>query len=106
MIKILTRVGICICTSAFCIYSYIDRQNQLTHLKIQIPIVEKEIQSLREQTKKLHYEIDRFENPSHLLELTRMPQFSHLRHPLLRDILTLGEGIALQEENHWGKDVP
>lgn len=106
MIQVLTRVGICICAGAFCLYSYIDRQNKLTHLKIQIPIIEKEIQGIREQTKKLHYEIDRLESPSHLLELTRMPQFSHLRHPLLRDILTLGEGIALQEENHWSRDIP
>ena len=31
----------------------------------------------------------RYENPMHLMELSRKPEFSHLRHPYLEDIIIL-----------------
>jgi hypothetical protein len=73
-----------------------EKQNALTRLRLQIPIVTKDIRALKEANTHLQYEIELFESPEHLLELSRRCEFSHLKHPLLKDIVSLPEGVALQ----------
>jgi hypothetical protein len=75
----------------------LNTQNLLTHLKIRLPEVEKEIQLIREENRRLAYEVDQFESPNHLIELAHRPEFSHLRHPLLREILTVPEAFAIND---------
>ena len=89
------QVGICVCVFGFCLYSYLEQQNTLTRVKMQLPEVEKEIQLIREESRRLSYQIDRFESPSHLIELAHAPEFSHLKHPILREILTVPEAFAV-----------
>jgi hypothetical protein len=91
------RLGVCLSLFGLCLYSYLDTQNELTQLKIQLPEVEKEIRLIREESRRLFFEIDRFENPSHLIEMAHRPEFSHLKHPLLREILTVPEAFASNE---------
>ncbi|MES2273471.1 MAG: hypothetical protein V4487_04715 [Chlamydiota bacterium] len=91
------RLGVCLSLFGLCLYSYLDTQNQLTQLKIELPEVEKEIRLIREESRRLSFEIDRFENPTHLIEMAHRPEFSHLRHPLLREILTVPEAFASNE---------
>ncbi len=91
------RLGICLLVFGVCLYSYIDKQNELTGLKIKAPRIAKEIDTLNQQIKRMQYEVDQFENPAHLMELAKHPEFSHLKHPLLDEVLTVQEGIALQE---------
>ena len=93
MIRILT----CIFVLGFCLYSYIDKQNELTKLRMHIPGLVKEIKSIQEENMRLQYEIDQFENPQHLMELARLAEFSHLKHPLVKEILTVPEGVAMQQ---------
>jgi hypothetical protein len=73
---------------------YFEKQNALTQLNMRLPEVQRQLASVREENRRMHYEIDQFENPSHLLELAHRPEFSHLKHPLLREILTLPEAVA------------
>ncbi len=94
---LLVRLGICLGVFGLCLYSYLDTQNELTHLKIQIPEAEKEIRLIREESRRLAFEVDRFENPPHLVELAHHPEYSHLRHPLLREILTVPEAFATND---------
>lgn len=94
MFGILLRLSFCLGVFGLCLYSYLETQNQLTHLKIRLPDLEKEIKQVREETTRLSYEIDRFENPTHLIELAHHPEYSHLRHPLLKEILTVPEAFA------------
>jgi len=94
---LLVRLGICLSVFAFCLYSYLETQNELTELKICLPRVEKEIKLAREENRRLVYELDQFENPSHLIELAHHPEFSHLKHPLLREILTVPEAFAIND---------
>ncbi len=94
---LLVRLGICLGVFGSCLYSYLDTQNELTHLKIQLPEVEKEIRLVREESRRLAFEVDRFENPAHLIELAHHPEYSHLRHPLLREILTVPEAFATND---------
>lgn len=94
MRDLLLRLGICLTVFGLCLYSYLDQQNLATHLKIQLPEVERQIKLIQEENRRLAYEIDQFENPTHLIELAHRPEFSHLRHPLLKEILTVPEALA------------
>ncbi len=93
--KLLARVLICIFVFGFCLYSCIDKQNELTKLRMQIPDLVKEIRGIEEENTRLQYEIDQFENPQHLMQLARLGEFSHLKHPLVKEVITVPEGIAL-----------
>jgi hypothetical protein len=90
----LLRLGVCLSVIGFCLYSYLDTQNQLTHLKIRLPDVEKEVKLIQEENQRLAYEIDQFESPAHLVELAHHPEYAHLKHPLIKEILTVPEAFA------------
>ena len=90
----LVRLGICLAVFGLGLYSYLDTQNQLTHLKIRLPDVEKELNLIREENRRLAYEIDQFESPAHLIELAHYPEYAHLKHPLIKEILTVPEAFA------------
>lgn len=91
---VLIRASICLCLFGVCLYSYLDLQNEVTHLKIELPKLEKQIQLIQEENRRLAYEIDLFENPTHLIELAHCPEYAHLKHPLLQEILTVPEALA------------
>lgn len=91
MKQLLAQIGVCFFVFGFCLYSYLDAQNCLAQAKMQLPQKEREIQSIREEMQRLSYQVDQFENPSHLIELAHKPEYRHLRHPVLREILTVSE---------------
>lgn len=59
--------------------------------RLKIPIVKKELRELREKNTLLQYEIDRFENPSHLMSLSRKSEFSHLKYPTSNEVVIFEE---------------
>ena len=69
-------------------------QNEVTQLKIRLPEMEKEIRVIQEESRRLCYQIEQFENPANLIELARLPEYAHLKHPLLKEILTVPEAFA------------
>lgn len=91
MKQLLTQIGFCFAVFGFCLYSYLDAQNDLSQLKMQLPQKEKEIAAIREEMERLAYQITKFENPSNLIELAHFPEYRHLRHPVLKEILTVSE---------------
>jgi hypothetical protein len=94
---LLIQLGICLSVFGLFLYSYLDQQNTLTKVKIQLPQTDKEIQLIREESRRLSYQINQFESPAHLIELAHRPEFSHLKHPLLKEILTVPEAYAINE---------
>lgn len=95
---IISKILICLFVFGICLYSYIDKQNELTSLKIEIPKVAKQIEDLKVEIKKINYEVEMFENPAYLMQLIRQPEFKHLKHPFIEDVLTMPEGMALLDE--------
>ena len=95
---VLPRLGFCLGVLSLCLYSYQSKQNELTQLKIRLPQLERDICSILEETQKLQFEIDKAESPSKLIELAHRPEFRHLKHPLIKEVLTVPEGIALQTD--------
>lgn len=97
MLNLLIRLGVCVSVFGVLLFFYLEKQNELTHLKIQLPQLEKQIAKTREEISRLRYEVDQFENPTHLIELVHRPEFGHLRYPLLKEILTVPEVIVCNE---------
>ncbi len=81
------------------LYSYIDKLNALTECRIQIPDLVTDLARLDEENTSLQYQIDEFENPMHLLKLARESEFSHLKYPLIKEVMSLPEGIALRVDS-------
>jgi len=93
------RVSICLFFFGFSFYSYLDKQNNCTELRMRLPKVVKEIERIREENNSFQYQIECFENPEHLLSISGRSEFSHLKYPFTQDVLTVQEGLALQSES-------
>lgn len=85
------QILVCIFAAWWTLYSYIAKQNELTELRLAIPMLSKEVKALQEENRRLKYEIEQFESPVHLMELARKPEFSHLKYPKLDEIIILKE---------------
>lgn len=96
----LIRLFLCIFIFGVYLYLYVDKQNQLTELRLEIPPLTKEVRAIKEEIAKLQFEVDQFESPAHLMDLAQNPEYGHLRHPLVKDIVILptGENKESDEE--------
>lgn len=88
---VLFRLFLAILTLGIFLYAYINKQNAITELRLSIPAMAKELEVAKQENTRLQFEIDQFENPLHLMELARRPEFRHLKHPLLKEIVTLNK---------------
>lgn len=96
------QVLVCAFSCGGALYAYVRQQNDLTKVRIELPRLAKEVRQLEEQNSRLRYEIERFENPKHLMELAKRPEFSHLKHPLIGEIFVLQtkeESVETKEES-------
>lgn len=93
--NIITRLMICLTVLGFSIYSYIDKQNQCTQLKMRLPKLAKELDTLRQMNAAYQYQIECFENPQTLLALSQQKEYAHLKYPLKGETLTL-KAVAFQ----------
>lgn len=94
--EISLQVAFCLVALGLSLYSFIDQQNDVTELRMQLPALSKELKTIQEENMRLQYQIDQFENPQHLMDLARQNEFSHLKHPLSKEIVTLEQGLALE----------
>jgi hypothetical protein len=90
------RFMVCLFFFSFSIYSYLDKHNSCTELKLRLPKITKEIEAIREGNASLQYQIECFENPQQLLDLASRPEYAHLKFPFTEEVLTVKEGLALQ----------
>lgn len=94
--SIFLRLLACLTVFSVSIYSYLDKQNGCTELKMHLPKLTKEIRAIREVNAGLQYQIECFESPQNLLALAGDPQYAHLKFPLTEEVLTVKEGLALE----------
>lgn len=85
------RAAICLASIGLVAYAYIDQKNHLTELSRIIPELEKEVKQVQEENVNLQYEIDRFRSPRHLLKLSKLPQYRHLRFPTVDEVVVIQE---------------
>ncbi len=85
----LTRILFCIFILGFMLYSYLNQQNRLIRLRLEVPALARQLQKIEAENTRLVYEVEQFENPIHLLELSNQAEFADLNHPYREDILEL-----------------
>ena len=91
---------ICISFAGLLLYKSIDKLNELTELRLSIPVLSRQVKEIHEENLELQYAIECFESPLHLMELARKPEFGHLHYPSTHEIIHLGEPpIICLEEN-------
>lgn len=93
---IITKLFVCLSVFSLCLFSYLEKQNELTELRLYAPRLVKEIKAIQEENARLHYEIEQFESPDNLMHLARDTRFSHLKHPLSKEVVMLEEGLAVE----------
>lgn len=86
---IFIRLSLCILILGVFLYAFIEKQNRITELRLQIPASARALQIVQQENVRLQFEVDQFENPAHLMELARSPTFGHLKHPLANEIITI-----------------
>jgi uncharacterized coiled-coil protein SlyX len=83
------RFLFCVGVVTLFLFAYVEQHNRLTRLRIEVPLQEKKLKELQDENTRLQFEIEKFENPLNLMELAKKPQFSHLKHPYVTDIITV-----------------
>ena len=83
------RLLICVFTLVGLLYTFIDRHNDLTQLKIEIPNLLKSLRQLEEENAQLFLEIQQFESPDRLIKLLREKEYSHLKYPYIDQIVVI-----------------
>ena len=97
---ILCRLLICLGFLGGFLYLTIDRQNEITKMRFAIPQLVKEIEEIKEENTRLMFQIECFENPIHLMQLARLNEYCHLKHPMKNEILTVREGNPISLLEH------
>ncbi len=91
----MNRIFACIAFLAICLYGLIDQQNRLTKKQLAIPQLTQEIKMIHEESARLKYVIEQFENPEHLLTMYRQGAFSQLHFPTENCVVCSYQGLAL-----------
>jgi len=86
---VLVCIFICIFVFGFFLFLYLNGQIELTKLRLKIPTVSKDVKIIQEENIRLRYVIDQFESPENLLDLSRKPEFSHLKQPNQNEIIKI-----------------
>ena len=87
----IAQLLICLAAAAAVTYNIVDRENELTALRRQLPQIERELRRLNEENRHLQYDVDRFATPLHLMELAEKPEFGHLHFPYSNDVVIIDE---------------
>lgn len=88
----IVQIFTCLIAVSACWFSYLEKQNELTSLRLYAPKLVQEVKNIREKNMEMRYQIQQLESPEKLMELTQDARFHHLKHPFGKDILVLQEG--------------
>ena len=75
------RIFLCLACVGVALHAYIDRNNSIVEVRREIPRLSQDVKAVEESNRTLEYQVERFESPLHLMELSHKPEYSHLRYP-------------------------
>lgn len=81
----------CFFALSLCWIHYLEKQNELTELRLYGPRLALEIKGIQEENTRLKYQLQEFESPGNLMQMLGDSRFSYLKHPVSKDILVLQE---------------
>lgn len=79
----------CVFLTGMALFLFIQKQNALTRLRVEIPQLNKELKIIREENRRLQFQIAQFENPALLLKLLEKKEFEYLRFPTEEEIVVI-----------------
>lgn len=85
----LFRCILCIIAIGYFQYVYLQKQHEVTKLRLDIPHLSANVKKAKEENLHLRFLVDQFENPQYLGKIARDKRFSHLRYPLLSEVITI-----------------
>jgi hypothetical protein len=100
-VLLFAKLSLCILGAGILLFSYVEKQNELTELRLAIPALAKRVKAVQEENTRLTYELEKFEDPVHLMQLMQQPEFSHLKFPYLDEQLMLRRPQALNTDKLW-----
>ncbi|MBM3192294.1 MAG: hypothetical protein FJZ63_06575 [Chlamydiae bacterium] len=103
--RVLLQILCCLTVFTLYLYHMIQKQNKINYLSLQLPKLVKDVKALEEENLRLQFQVNCFESPDHLMWLVRQQEFTHLKMPLLQEVYTLPEGLALQKEGTGGESI-
>ena len=86
---LLYRLIVCIVSVTLLLYVYIDKQNDVTEVKMHIPKLQSSLQEAVLRNESLKLECGLLESPKRLIKLLRDPLYSHLRFPCRDDLIVI-----------------
>ncbi|KXH23919.1 cell division protein FtsL [Chlamydia psittaci UGA] len=75
------RLFFCFCFLGGLLYSYINKQNDLTKLRLEIPTLWSKLRQREQENISLHFLIDKIESPEHLMHIASFPEYQYLQYP-------------------------
>ncbi|EPP35061.1 putative ftsL [Chlamydia ibidis] len=75
------RLFFCFCFLGSLLYCYINKQNDLTKLRLEIPRLWSRLRQLEQENTTLIFLIDKLESPEHLMQIASLPEYSYLQYP-------------------------
>ncbi len=94
----IVQIFVCLIAVGACWFSYLEKQNELTELRLYAPKLVQEVKGIREKNTQLRYQIQQLESPENLMKLASDAKFSHLKHPFGKDILVLkDDGLSFTD---------
>ncbi len=75
------RLAICIALLGTFLIAHVERQNELTRLRLQIPQIHARSCRLKESAMQLQSRVIKSQSPRHLLTLLKRKEFQHLHFP-------------------------
>lgn len=88
----------CFVAISLYLHSYLEAHNEVTKLRMELPKLTKQLRNIEEENLRFRYEIESFERPDHLMALIKTQEFSHFHYAQDQEILTICEGIDLNQE--------
>lgn len=91
MRALFARLGICICLFGAFLVRHVQRQNDLTRLRLEIPQIAMQARDLQERALQLREEVGKHLAPKALLDQLDRGLFDHLSVPLPQQIWIMEE---------------
>ncbi len=100
----------CFVVISLYLHSYLEAHNEVIKLRMELPKLTKQLRNIEEENLRFRYEMESFESPEHLMALIKNQEFSHFHYPQDHEILTVCEGIDLDQElwnvqPSWQKEI-
>lgn len=74
----LSKILICVISFSVALCAYLHTRNHVTKKMIHLPRLLHELALIQEQNTILRFEMEKFENPSYLLQLLQTKEYAHL----------------------------